>query len=363
MTEQIVLSMIVKDEAHVIGRVLASVKPHIQAWAICDTGSTDDTRDRIRAALQDLPGTLLERPWVDFAHNRNEALDAARAHGSYALIIDADEELIAPAGLPTPDGSVDLYWLLQRAAGTPDMSKPRLFRNDGTRRFRGVLHEAVEYGEQDRHLDVDPVRCHVRVHPDGARSVGLDQRAKYRRDAATLETALQREPDNLRYVYYVGMSYLYAGEPGLARPWLRRRARSEGGFPGEAYDAWMQLGALAEQEARWRAAQRAYREAAKRATFRADPLVALSRLALANGELSVAYALAMRALEPPPPQDGMFVDTALYRTGRQTQFVECALRAGDHGRAQRWLQQWLKLPDLVAEERALFMALLRRAGG
>ena len=29
------LSMIVKDEAHVIARCLASVRDHIDAWAIC----------------------------------------------------------------------------------------------------------------------------------------------------------------------------------------------------------------------------------------------------------------------------------------------------------------------------------------
>lgn len=360
MTEGIVLSMIVKDEAHVIERVLASVRPHIQAWAICDTGSQDDTCARIRKALAGVPGTLLERPWVDFAHNRNEALAAARGHGSHALVIDADEELVAPAGLPRLEAGVDLYWLLQRATGAPDMSKPRILRNDGTRLYRGVLHEAIEYGANDRHLDVDPTHCHVRVHPDGGRSQGLDQRAKYLRDAATLEAALQREPDNLRYVYYLGMSYLYAGDSERARFWLRRRARASGGFAGESYDAWMQLGALAEGAGRPRAAQAAYRQAARRAPFRADPLVALSRLALAADELSIAYALAMRALEPPLPQDGMFVDAALYRTGRQSQFVECALRAGDQGRAARWLQQWLKQPDLSAQERGVFQSWLRR---
>ncbi len=40
----ICLAMIVKDEAHVIARAIASVRPFIDSYAIVDTGSTDDTK-------------------------------------------------------------------------------------------------------------------------------------------------------------------------------------------------------------------------------------------------------------------------------------------------------------------------------
>ena len=76
------LNMIVKNEAAVIARCLASVRPIIDYWVIVDTGSTDGTQDAIRAFLADLPGELHERPWRDFAHNRTEALDLARPHAT-----------------------------------------------------------------------------------------------------------------------------------------------------------------------------------------------------------------------------------------------------------------------------------------
>src|SRR5438132_996624 len=94
------LNMIVRNEAPVIARCLAALRPHIAHWVIVDTGSADGTQDLVRAALADVPGTLHERPWIDFAHNRNEAMALAQGHGDYLLIIDADDVLQADQPLP-----------------------------------------------------------------------------------------------------------------------------------------------------------------------------------------------------------------------------------------------------------------------
>ena len=95
------LNMIVKNEAPVIRRCIDSVRPIIDRWVIVDTGSTDGTQDIIREHLLDLPGELHERPWRDFAHNRSEALELARAQSDYTLIIDADDTLECPQYRPS----------------------------------------------------------------------------------------------------------------------------------------------------------------------------------------------------------------------------------------------------------------------
>ena len=76
--------MIVKNESPVIEKCLASVKGMIDYWVIVDTGSTDGTQQIIKNFMKDVPGKLYERPWVNFAHNRNEALDLARNKTDYA---------------------------------------------------------------------------------------------------------------------------------------------------------------------------------------------------------------------------------------------------------------------------------------
>src|ERR1700761_8914059 len=99
--------MIVRDEAPVIGRCLASVRGLVDHWVVVDTGSTDGTQDLVRAAMAGVPGFLVEREWVDFGHNRTEAVQLARPHADYSLVIDADEELIVPEGWSWPELTAD----------------------------------------------------------------------------------------------------------------------------------------------------------------------------------------------------------------------------------------------------------------
>src|SRR5689334_10374436 len=103
------LNMIVKDESPVITRCLASVKPWIDYWVIVDTGSKDGTQAVIRDFMKDIPGELHERPWVNFAHNRNEAVSLAKEKGDYLLFIDADEQFVVSGNFDKKNLNGDMY--------------------------------------------------------------------------------------------------------------------------------------------------------------------------------------------------------------------------------------------------------------
>ena len=54
----IVLTMIVRNEERVIERCLASVRPYVDGYVICDTGSTDRTIELIEAAMEGIEGVV-----------------------------------------------------------------------------------------------------------------------------------------------------------------------------------------------------------------------------------------------------------------------------------------------------------------
>ncbi|WP_420998361.1 glycosyltransferase [Cupriavidus sp. 30B13] len=334
---RICLNMIVKNEAPVIARCLASVKPWIDRWAIVDTGSTDGTQELVRACMDGLPGELHERPWVDFAHNRNEALALARAGarpGDYVLFIDADETLRVPPGFRWPALGADGYRFLCELGGW------RYQRNalvSGTQpwRWEGVLHE---YLTQDvphawQHLEGPAIV----VSRDGARA--RDPHT-YLRDIEVLERALQKEPANPRYRFYLAQSYRDAGnvEASLAQ----YRARAElAGWDEERWFALFQIGALTERlaasdaTAAAGAVRDAYLAAYQARPTRAEPLCELARWHRLRGEFALAHLYAQQAAALAVPPDSLFVDTSVYAWRALDELVVSAYYIGalDQGRA------------------------------
>ncbi len=94
----ICLNMIVKNEVKVLDRLFRSVQDYIDYYVIVDTGSSDGTQDFIRNWMNaaGIAGEIHERAWVNFGHNRQQALElaVAAARGDWLLFIDADEELV-----------------------------------------------------------------------------------------------------------------------------------------------------------------------------------------------------------------------------------------------------------------------------
>ena len=355
--EQVCLSMIVRNEAAVIRRCLQSVRPLIGAWAVVDTGSTDGTQALVREALADLPGMLLERPWQDFAHNRNQALDLARQYGDYALIVDADDVLELDAGAAWPqrlDGPG--HYLLQRIAGSDiEYRSPKLLAHAVPWRWHGVLHEYPA-------ADPPPLLsllagARVTSHPDGARSQ-RPLREKYLDDAAVLAAELTREPANTRTAFYLAQSLRDAGEDAPALEAYRRRA-AMGGWPEEVFYAQLQVGALLE---RLRAPLAEILDACLLAhdarPTRAEPLIAAARLLRAAQRYASAYLFAARAAALPLPDDLLFVDRSVHLWGARDEQALSAWYLGRIAEAESLWRALLASPDLPASEHARIRANL-----
>jgi glycosyltransferase involved in cell wall biosynthesis len=143
------LVMIVRDEAKMIRRCLQSVKPLISSWTIVDTGSRDETQKIVRKALRGTQGELHEREFVDFAHNRTEALALARGSAEWLLLLDADmtAEEVHPELLTflaeDPDPEVGA-WMVSIWDGGTTWRLPALIRGDREWRFIEPVHEYLD---------------------------------------------------------------------------------------------------------------------------------------------------------------------------------------------------------------------------
>lgn len=303
---RICLNMIVKNEAPVITRCLASVKGVIDHWVIVDTGSTDGTQQIIRAFMADIPGTLHERPWKNFAHNRNEALALARPHGDYLFFIDADETLQVPAGYVWPMLTTDGYTLTCHMDGWA-YQRNSLVATRVDWRWEGVLHEYLTTGQHAPWQVLQgPI---IQVSHDGARA--RDPQT-YLRDIALLEQAVRDDPANTRNVFYLAQSYRDAGQLAPSLQWYQRRV-DMGGWEEEQWYALFQIAVLHERNhASPQQVREAYLAAYAARPQRAEPLCELARYHRERADYALATVFALQAAQIPQPADILFVDTQVY---------------------------------------------------
>jgi glycosyltransferase involved in cell wall biosynthesis len=229
----ICLSMIVKNEAHVIERCLRSVKRHIDYWVIMDTGSGDVTGDIVLGCLKDIPGRLTFSTFTDFSTDRNLALERAQGCGDWIFTIDADEVFLGDGDLNL-DPSVDCY--LGRMNDGLEYWRPRIVKNDGKWKYHGRGHDLLKSS------DPEPVKKRLEGFVwqdmmDGARRL---DRSKWKQDHDLLMRDLAEKPDDPRTVFYLAQNCRFWGQDEEALHLYRQRATMDG-FPEEIYYSLWQI--------------------------------------------------------------------------------------------------------------------------
>jgi len=323
--QRICLNMIVKNEAPVIRRCLSSVIPIIDTWVIVDTGSTDGTQAIVREALSHLPGELHERPWVDFATNRSEALQLARGKGDFVFVIDADEILEIEPGFSMPPLAQDSYNLQVRYSGMLYLRR-QLVNNALPWRYEGVVHEYITC-EKARSEQFLPGLCTVPRH-DGARARDPET---YKKDAALLEQALETDPRNCRHAFYLAQSYRDAGLFESAQHAYQRRVEL-GGWIEEVWYSLYQIAQLKAQLQRpWSEVMEAYLAAWQKHPGRAGPLYRIAMHYQSRREYATSHLFLSRAMavKRPSPQ-ALFVESSLYDYQIALDYAVASYYVGDH---------------------------------
>ncbi len=342
----ICLNMIVKNESQVIRRCLESVLPLIDTWVIVDTGSTDGTQDIIKSYMKDIPGQLHERPWVDFAHNRNEALQFAKGKADYILFIDADDVLAYTPGFTKPKVlDKDSYNLNIAYSGTT-YSRTQMVKSSLDWKWIGVVHEVVMSSQAKTSADLNGVTMLIIGGGDRSQDV-----TKFLRDAVLLEKALATEPNHTRNAFYLAQSYRDAGMPEIALKKYKHRVEL-GGWPEEVFFSKYQIGLLQEElNGSEETVVKAYSEAYQYRPSRIEPLYRLCTYYRRKENFLMGYLVAQLGLQTKSSSDVLFVESWIYDYGLLFEYSICAYWIGKYEESLKACEELLKSNKIPAEIR------------
>jgi glycosyltransferase involved in cell wall biosynthesis len=334
------LNMIVKNEEHVILRCLEQVVPFIDYYVIVDTGSTDRTPKVIRDFFdgKGVPGEVVVHDFgscschdyqYDFFHfglNRTYAIEQCRGKSDYIWVMDADDTIQGEFNFKIPELEVaDTYHLI---LGSKQFTytRPLIFRNDPTFRFRfeGPLHE---YLTSDRPLKsvVYSGNYYIESGKTGDRSRDPE---KYRKDALIFEQVMDPNGrDYLRHLYYCGQSWKDYGDHERAIKWFQERTRHQG-WNEELFCAHWELIKLYQRTNRpWPEIEDLCLEAHRANPRRAESLHCLAQHYRQEGQLDRAHEYATRATKIPYREEGLFVMKSLYQFDIPFELAECCFQS------------------------------------
>jgi glycosyltransferase involved in cell wall biosynthesis len=268
------LTMIVKNESHIIERCLNSVKGIVDFISICDTGSTDNTVQIIEQFLlkNNIPGKIHHHDWKDFGHNRTLSAQAARRClyeagfplvRTYLLFLDADMILEKKPDFKKEELKGSSYLVLQKTKENASYHT-RLVLSFLPWISLGVTYDYwhcqfLGQGEKLFSLAIHDLE-------DGA-----SRRNKFERDLNLLLNGIKAEPSNTRYQFYLAQTYKLQKRYDDAIKWFKIRLE-KGEEKEELWCSKYTIGEIYEELGFWDQAFHWYLDAYQFNPDRTEPL-------------------------------------------------------------------------------------------
>ena len=232
------LNMIVKNESKIITRLFDSVINIIDCYCICDTGSTDNTVELIKSYFENknIPGTIVNEPFKNFAYNRNFALKSAIGMSDYVLLMDADMILEIKNFNKENLQRFDSCYILQ---GNNNFyyQNMRIVKNNGLFSYIGVTHEYISTPSNNKLLHITKDQLFITDYGDGG-----CKNDKFERDIKLLSEGIINEPNNSeRYHFYLANSYHDTGNFEKAIETYEKRIKI-GGWVQEIWYSYYRIG-------------------------------------------------------------------------------------------------------------------------
>lgn len=226
--------MIVKNESKIIERLLDTVRPIIDMFCICDTGSTDNTVELIKeyGKKNELEGIVVYKPFENFCVNRNFALEEAKKlECDFILLLDADMKLVITSEFSKDKLEIGKSYTIKQKNNSIEYSNVRIVSKNSNSKYHGVTHE---------YIGVDnPIFTNMLYIDDVGDGGAKDNKAH--RDKLLLEKGIEDEPENVRYYFYLANTYSDLGQHENAIKMYNKRIEM-GGWVEEIFYSYYRMG-------------------------------------------------------------------------------------------------------------------------
>lgn len=333
----IALLMMVKNEEKRLHVTLESVKGHVDSLIIYDTGSTDSTIDILQqfSEKSDIPLHLKKGHFVNFATSRNVSLDYADSIDGidYLLLLDCNDELKGGNELrqwiQTSARPDETAWLVHQkwfSGAITDYYNIRLIRPRNEWRYRGVVHEWMQHGNDTEYVERQKVGEPIHIFQDRTLDDGKSGK-RFVQDRIMLLDEYKKNPKDERTVFYLAQTCGCLHLTEEAYKYFSIRSKM-GGFREETFHSFLKMGDMIRQKAwnktlapterkKWWDIALAHYMNAFELFVRAEPLTFIAEYYMSLGNNLLAYHFAKFACELSYPSDSiLFVDTNVYEYTR-----------------------------------------------
>ena len=294
----LVVTIMIKNEAKVIEATLEPfLKAGVQHYLVLDTGSTDNTVKIVQNLFKKYKiqhGHIMQEPFVNFAVSRNFALESAEKifpDAIFLFMIDAEWYMHNVPGLlefcEKYKNNPSKAFLIKRVFLGHKMIDygSFLFKAHQNVRYFGAVHETIN---QIGDIKI-PDDVYLVINP--SKEGGANSARRWHRDLDILLKEHEKNPNNLRTIFYLGQTNACLKNYDQALFWYGKRCKKNT-HDEENYKAHYRMGLIYEQLNNWPQALKFYFKAYNIRPQRIDSLILIAQHFLNIQAYQAAFLLA-----------------------------------------------------------------------